>query len=316
MPRLYASGAGGDKGFVSAQGRSAAQLLFDRALIRARLDRVLRAPANTVGSDFLLRRAADELSERLTLVKRTFGVAVDLGTPGPHVASRLSNAGNIGFVLRVAPTAFGSESPIYATIVADEERSPLADASCDLVVSILALQTVNDLPGALTQIRRALRPDGLFLGCLMGGESLNELRQSLTAAESEISSGASPRVAPFADVRVLGALLQRAGFALPVVDLDRAVARYPDIFALMRDLRAMGAANALVSRSRTPLRRGILFRAAQIYAERFADGDGRLRATFDIVWLSGWAPHESQQKPLKPGSATMRLEDALRGKAK
>jgi SAM-dependent methyltransferase len=299
---------------VTTPGQLIAQQLFDRALVQARLERVLCAHADPRRADFLLRRAAAELAERLLVVKRTFGIAVDLGTPGPHIALTLTNDSRIGFVLRAGPTAFSMGEGNYARIVADEERSPLADASCDLVVSILSLQTVNDLPGALIQIRRALKPDGLFLGCVMGGDSLNELRQSLIAAESEISSGASPRVAPFADVRVFGALLQRAGFALPVVDLDRLVARYRDIWSLMRDLRAMGATNALVSRSRVPLRRDILFRAAQIYAERFGDGDGRLRATFDMVWLSGWAPHESQQKPLKPGSATMRLEDALRGK--
>ncbi len=211
------------------------------------------------------------------------------------------------FVARAAPSLASLGAGAFAGLVADEERSPLADASCDLIVSILALQGVNDLPGALIQIRKALKPDGLFLACVMGGDSLNELRQSLTAAEGEIRSGASPRVAPFADVRALGALLQRAGFALPVVDLDRAVTRYGDMLALMRDLRAMGATNALVARSRAPLRRDVLVRAAEIYGERFADSDGRLRATFDLLWLSGWAPHESQQKPLKPGSATTRL---------
>ncbi|WP_246731834.1 methyltransferase domain-containing protein [Methylocapsa sp. S129] len=298
---------------MSAPGQPIAHEIFDRSLARARLERALRAFTQESGADFLLQRATGELADRLSLVKRTFGVAVDLGTPGPHAAMALAGDTRIGFVLRAAPTAEGIGEGTYARIVADEERSPLADASCDLIVSILALQGVNDLPGALIQIRRALRPDGLFLGCVMGGESLNELRQSLTAAESEIRSGASPRVAPFADVRVLGALLQRAGFALPVVDLDRAVTRYGDMLAVMRDLRAMGAANALVARSRAPLRRDVLFRAAEIYAGRFADADGRLRATFDMVWLAGWAPHESQQKPLKPGSATMRLEDALRG---
>lgn len=268
------------------------------------------------GADFLLRRAAGELGDRLSLVKRTFSVAVDLGTPGPDALRTLTSDGRIGFVLRTAPTGSDVGEPSGPRIVADCERSPLADASCDLVVSILALQSVNDLPGALIQIRRALKPDGLFLGCVMGGESLNELRQCLTIAESEIRSGASPRVAPFPDVRVLGALLQRAGFALPVIDLDRAVARYRDLLALMRDLRAMGATNVLVARSRAPLRRDVLFRAGQIYNERFADDDGRVRATFDMVWLAGWAPHESQQKPLKPGSAKMRLEDALRGRDK
>lgn len=298
---------------MSAPGQPVAHAIFDRPLARARLERALRTFSQENGADFLLQRAAGELADRLALVKREFGVAVDLATPGPHAARLLAGDSRIGFVLRAAPTAGALGEGAYARIVADEERSPLADEGCDLIVSLLALHSVNDLPGALIQIRRALKPDGLFLGCLMGGESLNELRQSLTAAESEIRSGASPRVAPFADVRVLGALLQRAGFALPVVDLDRAVTRYGDMLALMRDLRAMGAANALIARSRAPLRRDVLLSAAQVYAERFADPDGRLRATFDMVWLAGWAPHESQPKPLKPGSATMRLEDALRG---
>ena len=299
---------------MSAPGSS--NEIFDRRLARARLERALRTFSADGGADFLLQRAAGELADRLLLVKREFGVAIDIGTPGPHAAGVLARDARIGFVVRAAPTPAGIGEGAYARAVADEERSPLADASCDLIVSLLALHSVNDLPGALIQIRRALKPDGLFLGCMMGGESLNELRQSLTAAESEILSGASPRVAPFADVRVLGALLQRAGFALPVVDLDRAITRYGDMLGLMRDLRAMGAANVLVARSRAPLRRDVLLRAGEIYVERFADGDGRLRATFDLVWLAGWAPHESQQKPLKPGSAKMRLEDALRGQGK
>jgi SAM-dependent methyltransferase len=301
---------------VSAPGPPIAHEIFDRPLARRRLERAQRAFAEEGGADFLLRRAAGELADRLSLVKRQFGVAVDLATPGPHAARALAGDSRIGFVLRAAPTAYGVGEGSYARVVVDEERSPLGDGRCDLVVSILALHGVNDLPGVLIQIRRALKPDGLFLGCVVGGESLSELRQSLTASESEIRSGASPRVAPFADVRVLGALLQRAGFALPVVDLDRVVTRYGDMLALMRDLRAMGATNALAARSRLALRRDVLFRAAEIYAERFADGDGRLRATFDLVWLAGWAPHDSQQKPLKPGSATMRLEDALRVQGK
>jgi hypothetical protein len=178
-------------------------------------------------------------------------------------------------------------------------------------VSALTLQYVNDLPGVLVQIRCALKPDGLFLAALIGGESLTELRQSFAQAESEIEGGLSPRVAPFADVRDLGALLQRAGFALPVVDSERLTVRYDTVFDLMRDLRRMGAANALTERRRAPLRRATLLRMAEIYAERFADADKRLRATFEIVWLSGWAPDPSQQKPLKPGSARTRLADAL-----
>jgi hypothetical protein len=179
------------------------------------------------------------------------------------------------------------------------------------VVSLFALQGVNDLPGTLVQIRRALRQDGLFLAALLGGSTLTELRQSFAQAEAELEGGISPRVAPFADVRDLGGLLQRAGFALPVADTDLVRVRYASPFDLLRDLRGMGLTNALSDRRRTPLRRGTLLRAAAIYAERFGDPDGRIPATFEILWLSGWAPHESQPKPLQPGSARMRLADAL-----
>ena len=196
-------------------------------------------------------------------------------------------------------------------MAADEEALPFGDASLDLVVSALALQFVNDLPGTLVQIRRALKPDGLFLAALIGGDTLTELRQAFAAAEAEIEDGISPHVAPFADLRELGTLLQRAGFALPVTDIDRLTVRYASPFALMHDLRRMGASNALVERRRAPLRRATLMRMAEIYAEKFADADGRIRATFEIVWLSGWAPHASQQQPLKPGSAQHRLADAL-----
>jgi SAM-dependent methyltransferase len=196
-------------------------------------------------------------------------------------------------------------------VAADEELLPFGDGSLDLVVSALALQFVNDLPGTLVQIRRALKPDGLLLAALIGGDSLNELRESFAQAESEIEGGVSPRVAPFADVRELGALLQRAGFALPVVDSDRLTVRYKTVLDLMRDLRRMGATNVLTERRRAPLKRKTLSRLAEVYAERFSDADGRLRATFEIAWLSGWSPHEKQQKPLKPGSASKRLADAL-----
>jgi len=285
--------------------------IFDRPLARARLARAVRAPAG--GADFLLTRATLELVERLSLLPRAFACAVDLATPTDAAARALAADPRIDRVIRVAPVLAAAGPAGMMRLVGDEERSPLADASCDLIVSLLALQGVNDLPGAMILARRALRPDGLFIACLVGGDSLNELRRSLTIAESEILSGAHPRVSPFAELRDLGSLLQRAGFALPVVDLDRVVARYDDIVAVMRDLRAMGAASALVQRARKPLRRDVLARAARVYAETFADPDGRLRATFDCIWLSGWAPHESQQKPLKPGSATMRLEDALKG---
>jgi hypothetical protein len=175
----------------------------------------------------------------------------------------------------------------------------------------LSLQAVNDLPGTLIQIRRALRPDGLFVAALFCGDTLTELREAFASAESEIEGGMSPRVAPFADLRELGALMQRAGFALPVADSDKLVVRYESVFALLRDLRGMGATNVMIERRRTPLKRATLMRMAEIYQQRFADPDGRVRATFEIGWLTGWAPHESQQKPLKPGSAGRRLADAL-----
>ncbi|HEY1943852.1 MAG TPA: methyltransferase domain-containing protein [Roseiarcus sp.] len=283
--------------------------LFDRALLATRLRRALLADDRS--ADFLLRRAAEELADRLSLIKRDFAAAADVGSPGPHAAEVLAARGG-GFTLQLAPLALAAGAGPYARAVGDVESLPLAAESCDLVVSLMALHHVNDLPGALIQIRRALRPDGLFLAALAGGDTLTELRQSLTIAESDALGGAAPRVAPFADVRALGALMQRAGFALPVVDADTVVVRYPDLFALMRDLRAFGAANALNLRSRKPLRREVLARAAAVYAERFADPDGRLRATFETIWLTGWAPHESQPKALKPGSAKMRLADALK----
>jgi SAM-dependent methyltransferase len=282
--------------------------LFDHALIARRLDRALAAGAP--GSDFLLARAAEDLEDRLSLVKRDFADALDLGTPGPHAAAVL-RANN---VTRIAPTAASLGAGRFAGLVGDPERPPIGEAAFDLAVSLLALHQVDDLPGALIQIRRALKPDGLLLAALPGGDTLTELRQCLLDAESEISGGASPRVIPFADARALGGLLQRAGFALPVVDSDKFVVRYPDMFALMRDLRAFGATNALIDRSRSFARRTLLERAARHYVERFADSDGRVRATFEILWLSGWTPHPSQPKPLAPGSAKMRLEEAVKQK--
>jgi SAM-dependent methyltransferase len=188
---------------------------------------------------------------------------------------------------------------------------PFEPASLDLAVSLLALQEANDVPGVMVQIRRTLKPDGLFLAAFAGAGTLAELRESLLAAETELYGGASPRVAPFADVRDAGALLQRAGFALPVTDVETVTVRYDSLFALLRDLRGMGATNTLADRSRRPAARALFARAAQIYAERFADADGRVRATFNLVWMSGWVPHESQQKPLKPGSGQVSLAKIL-----
>jgi SAM-dependent methyltransferase len=278
---------------------------FDRSLLRAR-----RARAAALGpATFLLERAADDLAARLSAVLRRFDLAIDLGTPGDTVRGRLAD--RVGTIVAVDPMP-GQLTADALRVVADEEALPFRDASLDLVVSALALQFVNDLPGTLIQIRRSLKPDGLLLAAMIGGDSLTELRTAFAAAESEIEGGVSPRVAPFADLRELGALLQRAGFALPVTDVDRVTVRYGSPLGLMQDLRRMGATNALVERRRTPLRRATLRRMMEIYAERFADADGRLRATFDIVWLLGWAPHQSQQQPLTPGSARTRLADALR----
>jgi SAM-dependent methyltransferase len=277
--------------------------IFDRNLLRARQKR-----AGALGpATFLLDRVVEEMGERLSVVLRQFERAADLGTPTDALRRVLAAGGKTGSI--VAATSEGA-----AETIVDDEASSFADASLDLVVSALALQFVNDLPGTLIQIRRALKPDGLLLTAMIGGESLNELRDAFAEAESEIEGGISPRVSPFADIRDLGALLQRAGFALPVIDSDRLTVRYDNPLALMRDLRAMGATNILTERRRTPLKRATLRKVLEIYARRFADADGRLRATFEIVWLTGWAPHESQQKPLKPGSATQRLADALGAK--
>jgi SAM-dependent methyltransferase len=272
----------------------AAPVVFDRALLRARQYRALRGEPAT----FLLDRVADDMEERLHAVLREFNSAADVGTAGDQVQNALVK--RVDRVARIDLPALESE-PL-----------PLQPESLDLAVSALAFQFVNDLPGVLAQIRRALKPDGLLLAAMIGGDTLTELRQSFAAAEAECEGGVSPRVAPFADLRDVGALLQRAGLALPVTDVDRVVVRYDSAFALMQDLRRMGATNILVERRRTPTRRATLLRMAQIYGERFADADGRIRATFDVIWLSGWAPHESQQKPLQPGSAKASLAEAVK----
>jgi SAM-dependent methyltransferase len=268
--------------------------LFDRALLRARQDRARRGEPAT----FLLDRVVEDMADRLQAVRRDFFEVADIWTPGMALEEGLR-------------VRFPSIRHVDAE---DGEALALPSQSLDLAVSALAFQFVSDLPGVLAQIRRALKPDGLLLAAMTGGDTLTELRQSFAAAEAECEGGVSPRVAPFADLRDIGSLLQRAGLALPVTDVDRVVVRYDSAFSLMRDLRRMGATNVLVERRRTPTRRATLLRMAQIYAERFSDPDGRLRATFDIIWLSGWAPHESQQQPLKPGSAKASLEAAVKGK--
>jgi SAM-dependent methyltransferase len=280
-----------------AETPAAAPVLFDRALLRARQRR-----AQTLGpATFLLDRVAEDFGDRLQAVTRSFADVAEIWTPGE---------------LLQKPVADRFKSITRIALHADSETLRLPPESLDLAVSALAFQFVNDLPGVLAQIRRALRPDGLLLAAMLGGDTLTELRQAFAEAEAECEGGVSPRVAPFADLRDVGSLLQRAGFALPVTDVDSVVVRYDNAFALMADLRRMGATNVMVERRRTPTRRATLLRMAQIYTSRFADPDGRIRATFDIVWLSGWAPHESQPKPLRPGSAKASLEAAVKGKMK
>lgn len=283
------------------------QRIFDRALLRRRRSRVAEAMA---GHAFLLERFRDDVEERLAFIVRDFTDALVLGAHGGSIG-RLLAGRRVRTVVETETTPALLPAANSLAVLADEEALPFADESFDLIVAPLTLQFVNDLPGALLQIRRCLKPDGLFIGGMLGGATLQELRRAWLEAEAEISGGASPRVAPFADVRDLGGLLQRAGFALPVVDADVVRVRYAAPLALMQELRAMGAGNVLADRRRVPVSRRLLMRASEIYAERFADPDGRIPATFELLTMTAWAPHESQQKPLQPGSATTRLADAL-----
>ena len=283
-------------------------LIFDRDLLTRRRERVA---ATATAHDFLLRRVAEDLAWRLSLITRAFPMAVNLGAHHGLVSRALRPLPGFDVVIDTETSPALLAQCDGPCLVADEEMLPFAPRSLDLVVSGLALQFVNDLPGTLLQIERALKPDGLFLGAMLGGQTLTELRQALVAAETETTGGASPRVAPFADVRDLGGLLQRAGFALPVADSDLIEVAYPSALELMRDLRGMGGANALLERTRRPLRRTTLLRAMEIYQERFARPDGRVTASFEILTLTGWSPHTSQQRALRPGSAQSRLADAL-----
>jgi SAM-dependent methyltransferase len=275
-----------------AANPTTAPLLFDRAMLRARQERArLGEPAT-----FLLDRVTEDMEERLAAVTRGFADAAEIWTPGqllrPPLADRFKS------IRRIDPD--------------DTEALRLPPESIDLALSALAFQFVNDLPGVLAQVRRALKPDGLLLAAMIGGDTLTELRQAFAEAEAECEGGVSPRVSPFADLRDIGSLLQRAGFALPVTDVDSVVVRYDNAFALMEDLRRMGATNVLVERRRTPTRRATMLRMSEIYVQRFCERDGRIPASFDIIWLSGWAPHESQPKPLRPGSAKASLEAAVK----
>ncbi|MGN6517440.1 MAG: methyltransferase domain-containing protein [Rhizomicrobium sp.] len=264
--------------------------IFDRKALALKKARAKRRG----GQNFLAEEAARGIAHRLTAVNRNFAAPLAVDVPGEAFD-----------VLKDFATGW-----TFAALDDRERLVPLAERR-DLAVSILSLHAVSDLPGALVQIRRALKPDGLFVAALFAGDTLRELRESFAAGEEEVSGGISPRVSPFADVRDLGALLQRAGFALPVADIERTVVRYRAFPTLVSDLRAAGETNALIGRTRKPLRRDVLAASLGHYSKHHAEPDGRLRATFDIAYLTGWAPHENQQKPLAPGSAKARLADAL-----
>ncbi len=287
-----------------------APILFDRDLYVQRRDRA--APLFD-GADFLLTRALDDLTSRLAIVQRTFTdvacVGAFTGAPGRALRTALSQHG--ATVTELDPSQRMLAACDGPSRQSHEDALPFEPETLDCVVAPLTLQFVNDLPGALIQIRRALRPDGFFLGAMTGGTTLAELADAFALAESEVRGGASPRVAPRVEVRALGSLLQRAGFALPVTDIDTVTVTYPSPLALMRDLRAMGATNCLTTRSKIPVTRGLLARVCEIYADRHALADGRFPATFEILTMTGWAPHPDQPKPLRPGSATHRLADAL-----
>lgn len=283
-------------------------LVFDRATLRQRRERAAR---DWDRHSFLKREIAERLVDRLTDVRRTFPLALDLGSHGDEVATAL---GGHKLVEQLVRTDLG---PGFASrargpaVVADEEFLPFASGRFDLVLSAMDLHWVNDLPGTLIQIAHILKPDGLFLGAMLGGATLWQLRQALTAAESEIDSGLSPRVSPFADLRDAAGLLQRAGFALPVADSETIEVEYDNALALMRDLNGMGESNLVAERRRGVTRRATLMRAAELYGERFSLPSGRVAASFEVLYLHGWAPHASQPKPLKPGGAAQRLADAL-----
>ena len=268
--------------------------LFDR-----QLERLRRRRNPPCLPEIFAQRLIEDTLDRLALIKRPFSRVLVCGP----------------FASTIGP-ALGAEDRFIVTetldLLLELESLPFAEASLDCIICVLGLETVNDLPGTLIQMRRALNPDGLLLASLFAGGTLNELRAAWLEAEEELRGGASLRVAPFADIRELGTLLQRAGFALPVTDIDRTTLRYPSALALMRELKALGFAAPLQNRSRTPVTAGLLARAATAYERKFADPDGRVRATVDVAWLTGWAPHESQQQPLKPGSARMRLAEALK----
>ncbi len=273
---------------------------FDRTLIRTRAVRALAAPDFP---DFLHERAIEDIAGRLELILRDFDRALVIADRPTMVTAQLKGTGRFKDIITAGRTG--------ADVICDDELLPFAENSLDCVISLFSLHHVNDLPGALVQIARALKPDGLFMAAMLGGTTFNELRHAWLAAESDLSDSVTLRVAPFADLRDMGALLQRAGLALPVVDTDPVTVTYADALSAMREIKRMGLSNALHQRSRQPVTRRMLARACAAYETEFADEAGRVPATFEIFYLTGWSPHESQQQPLKPGTAKTRLADAL-----
>jgi SAM-dependent methyltransferase len=282
-------------------------IIFDRAAVRRHRERAALFPADT---RFLHRAVQERLADRLNDVRHRFARVLDLGAGDGGLADLLAQGGQTPDIVSFDP-AWRFARRHGMGLVGETEALPFRAASFDLVVSALGLHWTNDLPGALLQLRHILKPDGLLLATLFGGRTLWELQEVMMQAELDVSGGAAPRVSPFADVPDCGALLQRAGLALPVVDSETLTVTYPHLFALMRDLRAMGETNAQVARQRGGSPRALFLRAAELYRERFGDADGRIPATFQLINLTGWAPAASQQQPLKRGSATTRLADAL-----
>ncbi|NHK27449.1 methyltransferase domain-containing protein [Parvularcula flava] len=289
--------------------------IFDRTLLRQRQDRASKAFAD---HDFLHRHIAEDVIDRLETIIRTFHRAAFLGPGAHYITEALTPASDVSHVVS------GAFSPAMARLgtdgaprlTADEEALPFADSSLDLIVSMMALQSVNKLPEALARMRAALRPDGLLIAAFPGERSLHELRDSLYRAESEITGGVSPRLSPFTAIKDAGGLMQRAGLALPVADLIRLPVTYRNPMTLLADLRGMGETSVLTGRRKQTLRKDVLVRAMEIYAETWPADGGGVTATFEIVMLTGWAPHASQQKPLKPGSAKASLEDAVKSAEK
>ncbi|GIU67516.1 methyltransferase domain-containing protein [Candidatus Phycosocius spiralis] len=286
--------------------------LFDRKRLQRQRDRAAKTFASV---SFLKERAVYDVCERLDLINRRFEAALDIGSHGGYFGRALKALPDIkdkvGFLAECDLNHAFLSTRTAPAFVADEDHMPLAPLSLDLVISTLVLHWVNDVPGFLAQVRHALRPDGLFLASFLGGRTLQELRLCLAQAEEEVLGTASPRVSPFADAQDGARLLQRAGFALPVADSDLVRVRYKNLFSIFRDLKAMGETAAFTKHESRPLTRTLIARAADIYQADYGDSDGRVGVTFEIITLTGWAPHESQQKPLAPGSAKMRLADAL-----